>query len=194
MAGCDDEHTVLIVDDEKGLADLYATWLREEFAVTTAYGGHAALETVTEGDVDVVLLDRHMPDLSGDIVLTVLRDRGYDMPVAMVTGVEPEFSVLDLGFDQYILKPVDAEELTATVRELIEVESYDALERTLSELRVKRNVLQVEYPDSELERSEEFSRLERRIGRFERKTQTYQERVASTQGAATSAPGASHGD
>lgn len=187
MAQRADDHTVLVVDDEKGLADLYATWLREAFDVEVAYGGKAALETIEEADVDVVLLDRHMPDLPGDLVLTVLRDRGYDMPVAMVTGVEPELNVLELGFDQYVLKPVDGDELLDVVRDLIELESYDAHDRTLSELRVKRNVLQVELPDAKLADSEEFAHLERRIEQLEQREELFYQRVTRHRG--SPAPG-----
>lgn len=188
------DQTVLVVDDEKNLADLYADWLGEEYRVVTAYGGKAALETIEEGTVDIVLLDRHMPDLSGDLVLTALRDRGYDMPVAMVTGVEPELNVLRLGFDEYLLKPVDGEDLIDTVADLTEVESYDAHERKLSELRVKRNVLRVELPAATLERSDEFARLEQRIQELERTTEVYHQRVAAGPVPRVSEPEATPGD
>ena len=69
--------TILVVDDERQLADLYATWVGDDYAVRTAYDGQSALEQADEA-VDVVLLDRHMPDLTGDEVLGRIRDRGLD--------------------------------------------------------------------------------------------------------------------
>jgi CheY-like chemotaxis protein len=69
VAGSD---TVLIVDDESEVADVYALRLREEYETRTAYGGEEALDTI-DSDMDVVLLDRRMPDLSGDEVLERIR-------------------------------------------------------------------------------------------------------------------------
>ncbi|MFB6105679.1 MAG: response regulator, partial [Halobacteriaceae archaeon] len=60
--------TVVVVDDEEGIAEAYSYWLSDEYDVRTAQSGAGALETIDE-DVDVVLLDRRMPDRSGDEVL-----------------------------------------------------------------------------------------------------------------------------
>ncbi len=68
--------TVLVVDDEQGLADLYANWLEDRYTVHTSYNGTDALETLSQ-EIDVVLLDRRMPDMSGDEVLTEIRNRGF---------------------------------------------------------------------------------------------------------------------
>ena len=64
----DDEPTVLVVDDDRQLADLYAAWLRGEYDVRTAYGGEEAIEAMS-GAVDVALVDRLMPRIPGDEVL-----------------------------------------------------------------------------------------------------------------------------
>ncbi len=85
----DDLPLVLVVEDEPDLADLYATWLRGEYRVRVAYGGREALEKLDD-EVEVVLLDRRMPDLSGDEALKEIRERGFDCRVAMVTAVEPD--------------------------------------------------------------------------------------------------------
>ena len=81
---------VLVVEDEPDLADLYATWLKIDYSVRTAYGGEEAVEQLDD-EIDVVLLDRRMPGLSGDEVLTKIRERGIDCYVSMVTAVEPDF-------------------------------------------------------------------------------------------------------
>lgn len=119
-----DDATVLVVDDEEGLADLYAIWLRDHYTVETAYDGETALEALDES-VDVVLLDRQMPGVSGDAVLETVRERDLDCRVAMVTAVEPELDIVDLGFDDYLRKPVDRETLRETVRRLLRRSAYD---------------------------------------------------------------------
>jgi len=102
---------VLVVEDEPDLADLYAAWLGDEYRVRTAYGGQEALDELDEADdeVDAILLDRRMPGLSGDEVLAAVRERGIDCRVAMVTAVEPDFDILKMGFDDYLVKPVTSD-------------------------------------------------------------------------------------
>lgn len=165
----DSTPTVLVVDDERELADLYGAWLAERYEVHVTYGGEEALERLSDGGdaVDAVLLDRRMPDVSGDLLLTILRDRGYTCPVAMVTAVEPSPDDLGLGFDDYLVKPAGREELHELAESLLSLESLDSLARELSTLRVKRNVLRVECDDVELVDSERFADLERRIGVLE---------------------------
>jgi DNA-binding response OmpR family regulator len=160
---------VLVVDDDLELADLYADWLDEQYTVHTAYGGHEALELVEEADdcYDAILLDRRMPDLTGDLTLVILRDRGYDVPVAMVTAVEPDVDVLDLGFDDYLVKPATRGDLFETVERLHELESLDSVARELSMLRVKRNVLAVEHTPTALESNRQYLDLETRIETLE---------------------------
>ena len=73
--------------------------------VRTAYGGEEALEKADE-DVDLVFLDRQMPDMSGDDVLERVRERGLDCRVVMVTAVDPDFDIVEMPFDDYLTKPV----------------------------------------------------------------------------------------
>jgi DNA-binding response OmpR family regulator len=158
---------VLVVEDDEPLADLYADWLQRDHDVEVVHGGEAALERLAEGGIDVVLLDRHMPDVSGDEVLVTLRDWGLDARVAMVTGVTPELDILEMGFDDYLLKPVDRETLVGTVERLRERDTYEALRIELGSLRVKRNVLQVEQSERRLAEDDRFEALCDRIQHLE---------------------------
>jgi two-component system response regulator AdeR len=171
MSTCAAPPKVLVVDDDSHLADLYATWLDDAYDVETAYGGEDALERLDEldGGVDAVLLDRRMPDIDGDLVLVLLRDRGFDCPVAMVTAVEPTVDIVEMGFDDYLTKPVPKDELLERVEALVSLDSVDSMTRELSTLRVKRNVLSVELSAAERARSTEFATLERRIDALERR-------------------------
>lgn len=153
---------VLVVEDEPDLADLYATWLSTEYRVRTAYGGHEALDAL-DNDVAVVLLDRRMPDLSGDEVLTAVRDRGIDCRVAMVTAVEPDFDIISMGFDDYLVKPVTKESLRETVSTLCTRSSYDTGVQELFALASKKALLESEKGGTELTDSEEYAELSERI-------------------------------
>jgi two-component system response regulator AdeR len=154
----DDTPLVLVVEDERDLADLYATWLRESYRVRVANGGREALDNLDD-DVRVVLLDRRMPDLSGDEVLDAIGDRDIDCRVAMVTAVEPDFDVIDMGFDDYLVKPVSREDIETTVANLLARDEYDAGVRRLFSLSAKKALLESEKDPATLEGVEEYQRL-----------------------------------
>ncbi|SFG09306.1 Response regulator receiver domain-containing protein [Halopelagius inordinatus] len=157
-----DQPLVLIVEDEPDLADLYATWLKDEYRVRVAYGGREALEALDEA-VDVVLLDRRMPDLSGDEALTEIRNRGFECRVAMVTAVEPDFDIVAMGFDDYLVKPVSKDSLEETVSNLLLRNSYDDGVKELFSLASKKALLESEKDATSLESSEEYTELDGRL-------------------------------
>lgn len=155
---------ILVVEDETELAELFAEWLSEEYDVEVAMDGETALELVDD-DTDVVLLDRLMPGLSGDEVLETIRERGLDPRVAMVTAVEPDFDVLDMGFDDYVVKPLFRADIQRLVAGLLERDAYD---RQLSELfstASKLAALESHKEPDELADSEEYRRLETELER-----------------------------
>jgi DNA-binding response OmpR family regulator len=121
----DDNPTVLVVDDDHDVADAYDFWLSERYDVRTAGDGEEALEAVCES-IDAVLLDRRMPTLSGDEALVELRDRGCDVPVAMVSAVDPSYDEADLPCDAYLTKPVTRIELLEAVEALLAVDEPPA--------------------------------------------------------------------
>ncbi|MFC7204026.1 HalX domain-containing protein [Haloferax namakaokahaiae] len=157
-----DQPLVLIVEDEPDLADLYATWLRDDYRVRVAYGGREALDNLDD-EVNVVLLDRRMPDLSGDEALAEIRNRGFECRVAMVTAVEPDFDIIAMGFDDYLVKPVSRESLTETVSNLILRNTYDTGVQELFSLASKKALLEAEKDEATLEDNEEYTTLDTRL-------------------------------
>jgi DNA-binding response OmpR family regulator len=154
--------TVLVVEDEQALVELYVRWLEGDYDVRTAKGGEAALEQFDE-DVEVVLLDRLMPGMSGDEVLAAVRSRSVDCKVAMVTAVEPDFDVITMGFDDYLTKPVEQDELRETIRRLLARTEYADLEQELYALVSKQAVLESSKPAEELAESEAYAELQSEI-------------------------------
>ncbi|MFB6166413.1 MAG: HalX domain-containing protein [Haloarculaceae archaeon] len=153
---------VLIVEDEPDVAETYNLWLAEDYEVRIAENGDEGLAHLDE-DVDVVLLDRMMPGLSGDEVLGRIRERGYGCRVAMVTAVEPDFDILEMGFDAYLNKPVRSEELCDTIEKLLERTTYDGLLQQYYALVEKQATLETAKSGAELAESDEYERLQRRI-------------------------------
>ncbi len=162
MVDVDNQPTVLIVEDEHALVELYARWLEGDYTVLTASGGEEAIEQFNE-DVDVVLLDRLMPGMSGDEVLQELREWNTNCKVAMVTAVEPDFDVISMGFDDYLTKPVERQELLDTIQRLLSRSQFDTIEQELYALSSKQAALRASKPKEELDENEEFAELQRRI-------------------------------
>lgn len=113
---------VLVVEDEKLLADTIVSGLRRQaMAVDVAYDGEAALERVAVNDYDVVVLDRDLPLVSGDEVCTVLVEAGANARILMLTAataVPERVAGLGLGADDYLTKPFAFAELTARIQAL----------------------------------------------------------------------------
>lgn len=109
-----DRPTVLFVDDEAALADGHAAQLSDRYETRTAYDGRTALDRIDD-DVDVVFLDRRMPGPDGEAVLEAIRERGDDCRVVMLTGVEPDADVVEMGYDDYLVKPVGEADLQEAV-------------------------------------------------------------------------------
>jgi DNA-binding response OmpR family regulator len=155
------EGTILVVDDEREVADAYALRLRTRYGdVRTAYGGEEALAEMDDA-VDVVLLDRRMP-YSGDNVLRDLRDDGYDCRIIMVTAVDPGFGIVDMPFDDYLCKPIDKEDLFAAIDQQLEAASYDDPLTAFFSLTAKLAVLEAEHAAEQLAESTEYLRMRRR--------------------------------
>jgi DNA-binding response OmpR family regulator len=152
------EATVLAVDDEPDLAELYRVYLDSTYDVRIATGGEAALEAMDDS-VDVVLLDRRMPDLSGHEVLAAMREAGYDARVAMLTAVEPDVSIVDMPFDDYKTKPVSKEDLLTLVEVLLHRAQYDEHSQEFFAIASKKAVLEA----TDATNTDEYERLLERL-------------------------------
>jgi DNA-binding response OmpR family regulator len=113
---------VLVVEDERVLADTVADGLRRQaMAVDVAYDGDAALERLAVNDYDVVVLDRDLPGVSGDEVCATLVESGVETRILMLTAasaVAQRVAGLGLGADDYLTKPFAFAELVARVQAL----------------------------------------------------------------------------
>lgn len=143
-----DDTRIVFVDDEPTVVETYAMMLRSEYTVLTATSGSEALDRIDEA-VDVVFLDRRMPEMSGDEVLAELRQRGYEMPVAMLTAVEPADDIVEMPFDDYLTKPVDGDKLSKKVEILSNRSEFDTASRELYSLASKKAALEADGINAE---------------------------------------------
>lgn len=161
MSSESNQPTVLVVDDEREVADVYALRLRGEYETRTAYGGEQALSELDEA-VDVVLLDRRMPDISGDDVLTEIRSRSVDCRVIMLTAVDPGMDILEMDFDDYLCKPVEKDDLVSAINQQLKVQRYDERLSEYLEVTSKLALLEAELSSQEVEDNEELQELSAR--------------------------------
>ncbi|NNU83608.1 response regulator transcription factor [Geobacillus sp. BMUD] len=113
------EKRILVVDDEKPIADILQFNLQKEgYEVICAYDGEEALQKVEETMPDLILLDIMLPLKDGMEVCREVRKK-YDMPIIMLTAKDSEIDKvlgLELGADDYVTKPFSTRELLARVK------------------------------------------------------------------------------
>ena len=111
--------TILIVEDEKKIARFLELELKHGgYEVLTAFDGRSGLDTATEADPDLMILDLMLPELSGIEVCRRIRHTS-DLPIIMLTAkddVSDKVMGLDMGADDYVTKPFAIEELLARIR------------------------------------------------------------------------------
>ena len=155
---------VLIVDDEKKLADAVSVLLAErQIRSDVAYDGEDGYNKAIENGYDVIILDVMMPKKSGFEVLSALRKNGIKTPVIMLTAkdaVPDKVKGLDLGADDYLTKPFDGAELAARVNALLrrgtefipDVLSYGdiSLDCATGELSANGDAVKLNYKEKEI--------------------------------------------
>ncbi|MEE6210562.1 HalX domain-containing protein [Salarchaeum sp. III] len=157
-----DRATVLVVEDERDLADLYKSWLSADYDVRVAGTAEGALDAI-DATVDVALVDRRLPEMDGDELLAALQDTNPDLRVALVSGIEPDFDIIGLGFDAYVVKPVSRTELHDVVRRLLARAVYSDEIQEFFALASKRAALEAEKSQAELANSDAYHDLVDRI-------------------------------
>lgn len=153
-----EEPGVLLVDDEPDVVSTYRNYLADSYAIQSAQSGEEALDII-DGTVDVVLLDRRMPGMSGDDVLEQIRDRGIDCRVVMVTAVDPDLGMVSMEFDEYLVKPVSGTQLRETIEQLLERNRLDERIQRIVEIGSKLATLEAKLEYEQLEESERYAEL-----------------------------------
>ena len=154
---------ILVVDDEMNICELLRLYLEKEgFEVLIANNGADAVELVKKEHPAMALLDIMMPDMDGWEACRKIRELG-DTPVIMLTAKSDTFDKvmgLELGADDYIVKPFDAKEVVARIKAVLrrtkgaedtgEVH-YDKLSVNITRYELKVDGKTVDTPPKELE-------------------------------------------
>ncbi len=157
---------VLVVDDDLNIVKLIKLYLeKEDYTVCTAHDGEEALQVFKSEAPDIIILDIMMPKLDGNSVCREIR-KTSDVPIIMLTAKGETFDKvlsLELGADDYIVKPFEPKELIARMKAILrrseskadndsnKIVSFDKLEVNLTnyELTIDGKILEI--PPKELE-------------------------------------------
>ncbi len=116
------ETTILIVEDEPSISEVVGLYLRRAgYQVLSASDGAAALETLAREMPDLVVLDIMLPQVDGFAITRWIRDRG-DTPIIIISSRREEsdrIAGLELGADDYLVKPFSPQELVSRVRAVL---------------------------------------------------------------------------
>lgn len=153
---------LLVVDDDPEIALMLCELLKlEGFEVVIANNGVQALDKFDDS-IDLILLDIMMPEMNGLSVLSQLRNK-YTVPVIFLTAKDNEFDKiigLELGADDYILKPFNDRELIARINALLRRKHWDniaitsggqSVQYTIDKLTVNRKQQSVSFDDKYIE-------------------------------------------
>ncbi|MBF4806138.1 MAG: response regulator transcription factor [Pseudoleptotrichia goodfellowii] len=114
---------ILFVEDEIDLNNIVTKYLKKNgHSVDSVFDGEEALEYLEYGEYDLVILDVMMPKINGFEVVKELRNKGNNTSVLMLTArdsAEDKVKGLDMGADDYLIKPFDFNELSARIRAVV---------------------------------------------------------------------------
>lgn len=113
----------MIVDDEPLIRDALAFKLTKDgYDVDTAEDGEKAIQKIETDTYEIIISDIMMPFISGFELVKILKERGTDAPVLMLTSLNSETAVLkafDLGADDFMTKPFSPNELSVRIKKLL---------------------------------------------------------------------------
>jgi DNA-binding response OmpR family regulator/DNA-binding HxlR family transcriptional regulator len=135
-----DRSSILILEDERMVADLLAEYFPDTYDVQHVRTGEEAIEQYTD-DVDLIVVDRNLDDISGDEVATRIRAEHEQPLVLCVSGIEPDDEISGLAYDDYIHKPVEEREVRTRLELLLNRAGLDPTEREYLSLRSKQIAL-----------------------------------------------------
>lgn len=114
---------ILVVEDDKNLRKLMVTSLtKNQYHTFEAINGEAALEVLDKNYIDLVISDVKMPEMDGYELVKDLRDSQYEIPIMLITakaGIEDKKLGFLLGADDYMVKPINMEEMVLRVQVLL---------------------------------------------------------------------------
>ena len=157
---------ILLAEDERSLSRAIIALLeKHNYSADAVYDGQEALNYLEAENYDAVILDIMMPKLDGLSVLRILRERGSQIPVLLLTAkseVEDKVTGLDSGANDYLTKPFASQELLARIRAMTREQTDQVTSRlTVGNITLDRATFELSSPTGSLRlTNKEFQVLE----------------------------------
>lgn len=134
---------ILVVEDDKNLRKLVTTYLqRNSYKTYEATNGEEALDVLDQNYIDLIISDIMMPQMDGYELIKSLREAKYDVPILIITAkseIEDKKEGFLLGADDYMVKPINIEEMLLRIQVLLR------RSKSVSEKRVQIGNLMLNY-------------------------------------------------
>ena len=148
---------ILVVEDDKNLRKLIVTCLEKaSYTVFETRNGEEALDLMDKEYVDLIVTDIMMPEMDGYELIKSLREANYDTPILIITAkedIEDKRQGFNLGADDYMVKPINIDELILRVKSLLR-RSNQANER-----KIKIGDVELDYDKLEVKKQEKVYQL-----------------------------------
>jgi two-component system, OmpR family, copper resistance phosphate regulon response regulator CusR len=159
---------ILVVEDEKRLADILKAGLEEnDFVVDTAYDGYIGKSMVLKNKYDLIVLDINIPLINGYELCKEIRVNNKEIPIIMLTAMgasENKLTGFEVGADDYIVKPFEFKELLARIKVFLRRSASEPIEDDIikiADLVINTSKKQVYRNNSQIElTAKEYSLLE----------------------------------
>lgn len=162
----DKKKKILIVEDDSAERELYEEMLKNQYDILKAKNGEKALEKISS-EINLIMLDRKMPGLTGDQVLEKIRNNEdpkiREIPTIMLTALNADLDIINMGFDDYLNKPVSPKQLREKIQETLSLNKYSQNLNDYFSLVNKKNTLQDSLPEKELTENEKYQKLIKQI-------------------------------
>ena len=148
---------ILVVEDDKNLRKLIVTCLEKaSYTVFETHNGEEALDLMDKEYVDLIVTDIMMPEMDGYELIKSLREANYNTPILIITAkedIEDKRQGFNLGADDYMVKPINIDELILRVKSLLR-RSNQANER-----KIKIGEVELDYDKLEVKKQEKVYQL-----------------------------------
>lgn len=135
--------TILVVEDEQDILDLIEyTLTKDGYDIISCLNTKLVEQLLEEEDINLILMDRNLPNIEGSIFVKQLREKGYNHPVIYLTAKDKEEDILEgfkRGADDYITKPFNLEVFKARVNAVIKRSTKNAQNNKIRDIVYKEN-------------------------------------------------------
>ncbi|WP_455538579.1 response regulator transcription factor [Terrisporobacter sp.] len=144
---------ILVIDDEKKITEVIKAYLdKEGYNTFVAHDGHKALELFNEQEIDLVILDRMLPDISGEEICKKIRKTSL-VHIIMLTAKTEEDDKIDgfnVGCDDYICKPFNVKELVLRIKAVFRKIEKDEVIKVKDEIEINTSSHEVKIRGNEV--------------------------------------------